>query len=378
MNLHDADTIGPIVDQDQSGGMDQAQPEQQMSSPQSPEHSLGDPTPDTLPANMLALSVRAAVTGVLTGFANLVPGISAGAVLLATGVFRDFIGAMSDIATFKLRRRSLVFLAVLGTAWVLAVLVGAGIVKELVTNHRWVMYSLFIGLTLGGVPLVWLRRDERDTGFWSAAAIGLLIMSGLGAMQMSGVLSVGDAQAGIPLLLLGGLLAAGATVLPGGSGTFVLILMGLYVPILRSVSTVKDALVDRDIGVLFEQAWTLAPFAVGMLGGLISVSLLTKWSLSRFPRATFGLLLGLLLGSVVALFPFQRGVPPQIGDIVKGQAVTAETIARIEPDDWPVQFFAPGAFEVAVALLLITAALIGTVALCRFEARLEKRGEHAA
>jgi len=325
------------------------------------------------PGSAATVAARAAISGILTGFANLVPGISAGAVLLATGIFQDFINAMSELATFKFRARSLLLLGMLGIGWVGAVLLGAGLVKGLVTDHRWVMYSLFIGLTLGGVPLVWLKRSDRDTGFWVAAAVGLSIMTGLGLMQMTGVLGSGDATAGVPMLVLAGVLAAGATVLPGGSGTFVLLLMGLYVPILTSVSLVKDAMVARDVSAMFAQTWILGPFAIGMLGGLVSVSLLTKWSLARFPRATYGLLLGLLVGSVVGLFPFQRGIAPSIGDVVKGQVVTPETLPRIEPDDWPVQFFAPTVIEAAIALGLIGAALVLTVGLCKLESRMEER-----
>jgi putative membrane protein len=198
-------------------------------------------------------------------------------------------------------------------------------------------------------------------------------MGTLGGLQMAGTLGVGDSSASVLLLILGGLLAAGATVLPGGSGTFVLLLMGLYVPILKSVSRVKEALVARDLAALVQEAWTLAPFACGMLGGLITVSLVTKWSLARFPRATYGLLLGLLVGSVVGLWPFQRGVAPQVGDIVKGQVVTADMLPKIEPDDWPVRFFAPSAVEAIVAMVLVMVALASTVWLCRLEAKLEGR-----
>jgi len=344
-----------------------------MTTQSEPSLNPGDVKRPSPPPNLPALSVRAGVTGVLTGFANLVPGISAGAVLLATGVFRDFINAMSDLATLRFTRRSIVFLGVLAAGWGTAVLFGAGVVQALVTNHRWVMYSLFIGLTLGGVPLVWLNREERSQGFWTAAALGLLIMTVLGVMQMSGVIGTGDARASIPLLLVGGMLAAGATVLPGGSGTFVLILMGLYVPILRSVNNVKEALIARELSSLLDHALTLLPFAFGMVVGLVSVSLATKWALSRFPRATYGLLLGLLTGSVVGLFPFQRGIPPKVGDIIKAQPVTAESLSGIDPEDWPVEFFTPSMLEAAVSVILILVALALTITLCRLESKWEAR-----
>jgi putative membrane protein len=319
---------------------------------------------------MSALAVKSIVCGSLMGLANLVPGVSAGAVLLATGIFQSFINAMADLAKFRFRVRPVALLGFLGVGWVCAVLLGAGVVKGLVVEHRWIMYSLFVGLTLGGVPLVWQARSERTPSFWIGAVVGFVIMAGLGAAQVLGVNIAGTERSSVMLLVIGGLLAAGATVLPGGSGTFVLLLMGLYVPVLSAVSEVKSALVARDIAALMTQAQVLAPLAVGMGLGLVTVSIITKWALAKHPRPTSGLLLGLLIGSVVGLLPFQDGVKPEVGQIFKGQAMTAEMIAGVKPDDWPVRVFAPSVMQVAVSLALIVAATVLTIWLTRVERRL--------
>ena len=102
-----------------------------------------------------------AIGGTLMGLANLVPGISGATMLLVAGVYPGFIGAIAEVTTFRFFARSLVLLAaIVGTA-ALAILLLAGPVKGLVEDHRWVMYSLFIGLTLGGVPIVWrMARPE--------------------------------------------------------------------------------------------------------------------------------------------------------------------------------------------------------------------------
>ena len=102
------------------------------------------------------------------GLANLVPGISGGTMLLAAGVYPGFISAIAEVTTFRFRFRSLILLAsVVGSA-ALAILLLAGSVKDLVVDHRWIMYSLFIGLTLGGVPLV-LSDGETRFGFDSGS-----------------------------------------------------------------------------------------------------------------------------------------------------------------------------------------------------------------
>ena len=333
-----------------------------------------EPTkPDVHAHPYRALVLRGVISGVLMGLANLVPGVSAGAVLLATGIFAAFLSAIAELATFRWKVRSLVLLGSVGIGWVSAVLLGAGVVKGLVIEYRWIMYSLFIGLTLGGVPLIWSATLRSKKAFWGAAVIGLALMATLGVLQMRGLGDVGGSAASVQMLVLGGLLAAGATVLPGGSGTYVLLLMGLYVPILTAVDLFKDGLVEMSFAALLEQGKVLVPFAAGMGLGLVSVSLLTKWSLAKFPAATAGLLLGLLVGSVVGLWPFQQGVQPIVGDVVKGRVMTAELIAQLKADDWPVKLFAPTAVQVMIAIVLAVVALVMTVAITRLEARLEKK-----
>ncbi len=334
-----------------------------MTDTRTPSSAVSDPP-------VHALAIKGTISGVLMGLANLVPGVSAGAVLLATGIFRAFLNGLAELTTLTFRRNSIILLGFLGFGWVLAVLLGAGVVKQLVVDHRWIMYSIFIGLTLGGVPLVYGPADKRSASMWISAAIGLAIMTVLGLVQMFAGLGASDHAATWWKLAIGGVLAAGATVLPGGSGTFVLLLMGLYVPILGGVSGFKDALIARDFASAFGVALTLAPFAVGMLVGLASVSVGRKWTLARFPQSTMGMLLGLLVGSVVALWPFQQGVQPKVGDVVKGRVLTEETLASIKPDDWPVAFFSPTAVQILIAAALIVVALILTLLLARAEEKL--------
>ena len=100
--------------------------------------------------NIPLLMLRSVIGGILMGLANLVPGISGGTMLLAAGIYPCFINAIAEVTTLRLRVATIAVLgSVVGAASV-AILLFAGVVKELVVDHRWMMYSLFIGLTLGG------------------------------------------------------------------------------------------------------------------------------------------------------------------------------------------------------------------------------------
>lgn len=82
------------------------------------------------------------------GLANLVPGISGGTMLLAAGIYPKFINAIADITRFRFRLQSILVLGTVVAAAGLAILLFAGLLKDLVIDQRWIMYSLFIGLTL--------------------------------------------------------------------------------------------------------------------------------------------------------------------------------------------------------------------------------------
>jgi uncharacterized membrane protein len=102
------------------------------------------------------------IGGTLMGLANLVPGISGGTMLLAVGVYPHFINGIAQVSTVTFRATTLLTLACIVGPALLAVLLFAGAISELVVNHRWIMYSIFIGLTLGGVPVTTRNDAFKD------------------------------------------------------------------------------------------------------------------------------------------------------------------------------------------------------------------------
>ncbi|MDJ0766967.1 MAG: DUF368 domain-containing protein, partial [Myxococcota bacterium] len=106
--------------------------------------NTNDPAaPKQLP--MPLLTIRSTIGGVLMGLANLVPGISGGTMLLAAGIYPNFIESIAQVTTFKFRMRSLVTLGCVVVSAAVAIVLLAGTIKELVVDQRWIMYSVFIG-----------------------------------------------------------------------------------------------------------------------------------------------------------------------------------------------------------------------------------------
>ncbi|MFW6151955.1 MAG: undecaprenyl phosphate translocase family protein [Verrucomicrobiota bacterium] len=330
------------------------------------------------PALSPVIIVKSCTGGVLMGLANLVPGISGGTMLLAVGIYPRFIDAIAEVTTLRFRTASLTVLGSVVVAAGLSILLLAGVVKDLVLGYRWVMYSLFIGLTLGGAPIIWRMIKAHSKAMWLGALGGFAGMGALALAQQSGVAPGSEEGGQFIMLFLAGVAGASAMILPGVSGGYLLLVLGQYVPILSAIDDFKIGLKAGDMGVVFGIGLSVVlPVGLGVVIGIAGVSNILRILLSRFRRTTLGALLGLLLGAVVGLWPFQEAAPPTAGDVIKGQVMTEESIALVEPEDYPTSFFSPSAFQIAASLGLILSGFALTYALS-FMGRDKEQDEAAA
>jgi len=299
---------------------------------------------------LIALAARGGVGGALMGLANLVPGISGGTMLLAVGVYPRFIRAVAEVTTLRFRFRSVLLLACVVAAAVIAIVALAGVARGLVMDHRWVMYSLFIGLTLGGVPLLWrmLRPVSPPVAAWAAVGIVLMVALALAEPGSTGAGS-DNAAARMALLVVAGIAGGAAMILPGVSGAYLLLVLGQYLVILGAIESARDATADRDWAQLAEELRVFIPVGVGVVIGVVGVSNIVKLCLDRFPRATLGVLMGLLLGAVVGLWPFQAVVG------TGGLSSAGEEIA----------YFSPTVLQAAASLGLAVLGFAISAAVCR-------------
>ena len=302
--------------------------------------------------------IRCGLGGILMGLANLVPGISGGTMLLAAGVYRRFVDAVARVTTFRWSTETIVTLAVIVAGAGFAIVLGAGLIADLVTEHRWVMYSIFLGLTLGGVPLLWSLLKPVTPAAIAGFVCGLAFMIFLAVVQASG--SSDGASVGTWWLhLIAGLAAGSAMVLPGLSGSYVLLILGEYLVVLAAVQGAKEAVLGE--GTLAEPLAVIIPVAIGAVVGVVGVSNAVKWLLEHYKQATLGVLMGLLLGAVLGLWPFREPRQPTIGEIVRGQTVTAESLLEIDVKNWPTEGFSPSAGQWASAIALVLVGFASSV-----------------
>ena len=238
------------------------------------------------------------------GLANLVPGVSGGTMLLAAGIYPQCIEAIAKVTTLRPDRNSVILLGSVAVAAAVVILLVAGTMRELVLEHRWMTYSVFLGATLGGVPVLGQLIGKPGAKTWGGFSVGLACMVTM-ALVPAGT-GTGESSPAL-VLFLAGLGAFAAMLLPGLSGSYLLVLSGQYVPILGAVDGVKEAIFAGNglqWPMLAAPVAVLVPFSFGMLAALVGMSSLIKLLLTRQRSLMLGFLLGLLVGAVLGLWPF--------------------------------------------------------------------------
>lgn len=257
----------------------------------------------TLPMLSLLEGVRSAIAGVLMGTANLIPGVSGGTMILAMGVYEEFIDGVAEVTRLQFSKRRIAFLAIVGACAASAIVGLSGVILYLLFHSTVAMFSLFIGLTLGGVPL--LLKSVRPL----RADVIIALLVGFGAMV--GVVFMKQG-AGFPhntaMDVTSGVIGATTMVLPGISGSYMLLVMDQYDRVVGSVRDVKDALEAHDFAAMKAAMMIVIPVGIGAVFGIMALTNILKVLLHRFHRPTVGVLLGVLLGSVLGLWPFTQSV----------------------------------------------------------------------
>ena len=246
-------------------------------------------------------ALRVVITGLFMGLANLVPGVSGGTMVLALGLYEDFIQAVSDLTRMQLNRRSLLFLVVLGGVAVMTIFSLAGFFQYLMEFHLSFMLALFVGMTLGGTPILYRRLKSFDISSFLCAVAGFALMA-----VIVFLLKPDQAEPSWFLFFMGGLVGSVAMILPGISGSYMMLIMGLYLPIITAISDWKDSIRALDVSSIISTGLiVILPISLGLIGGVALLANVLKYLLDRFHRQTIGFLIGLLLGSVMGLYPFK-------------------------------------------------------------------------
>ena len=257
--------------------------------------------------------------GVLIGTAEVIPGVSGGTIALIVGVYDDLIGSAGhlvrglaagvvDTVRRRGRTRSRAHLARVRWSVVVPVLVGmfaaivvaAALLAPTIETHPVETRAVFTGLILASlvVPI-------RMVGRWRARDVALAVLAAVAAFLLTGLPPGAEQAPTLGIVALGAAVAVCALVLPGVSGSFLLLAVGLYAPTLAAVN-------DRDLAYL-------GVFALGAVAGLALFVPVLQWLLEHRRAVTLAVMTGLMLGSLRALWPWQsdeRELLAPAGDVL--------------------------------------------------------------
>ena len=255
--------------------------------------------------------------GLGMGAADAVPGVSGGTIALITGIYERLIGAVTAVQPTRLRRilgglraegrpdalaalreLDIVFLLALGTGIATAVVTVLRAISVLLETNPVETYGFFFGL-IGASAVVLLGEVSLATrGRRAAAATGFLL-----AFLLSGY-AAGALGSSLPVVFLAGAIAVSAMILPGVSGSLLLILLGQYEYMSTALSRFTDTLVGLlnggRIDAVVDAAVPVVTFMAGGVVGLLTIAHSVRWALDRYREATLAFLVSLIVGALRA------------------------------------------------------------------------------
>ena len=254
------------------------------------------------------------VAGIAFGVANVIPGVSGGTIAVIFGVYERIIGFASHIRSRF--RQDWKFVLFLGIGMGIGILGFAKFMDWVLSNYPALANSFFVGVMLGSLPMlakkafqVTLKNSDKTAWRFSPSSCVCMLVT-LGVMIFMFVFQPEETAAmardyvwtdAVKMFLIG-VVAAVCMIIPGISGSFVLVMLGSYEEIVSLVSRCLDHALAFDIAGLLT-CWPIIPFAFGVLAGVIYCSKLIQFLMDRFSSQTYGAILGFVLGSILMIFP---------------------------------------------------------------------------
>lgn len=231
------------------------------------------------------------IYGAIIGIANIIPGVSGGTMAVILNIYDELIGAVGDLK--KDFKKNMMFLLPIGIGAGIGIILFSKLIEFLLGHYPMPLNFFFMGLIIGSIPMIYKRA--KGDGIKPVSLIPFFATLAF----MIGVAFIGDGSASASIittltmgsfikLLVCAAVAAACMILPGVSGSLVLMILGVYTTVLTAISHFNILI--------------LIPVAIGVLIGIIGGAKLISIALKRSPQYTFMAILGLILGSLVPVY----------------------------------------------------------------------------
>ena len=252
--------------------------------------------------------------GFLIGLANIIPGVGGGTMAVSFGIYEEIIEIASNI--FKNFKKNMAFILPIGIGAVIAIALLSNVITICLDKYQVATPLLFVGLILGGLPAIVKNIGKKITKPTNLIVFSITILFMLfiylGIKDAKDVDFTNVDAIGYIILFIVGAIAAITMVVPGISGSFVLMLIGYYKPIVKAVSDLTH------FNNIIHNLCILIPFGFGVLFGIISVSKLIKYCLKKYPEQTYSSIVAFVLSSVVLIIYPLLNVSASITELIVG------------------------------------------------------------
>ena len=256
--------------------------------------------------------IKNILKGMVVGVANIIPGVSGGTMMVSMGIYDKLIHCLTHL--FKEFKESMKFLIPIFVGMGIA-LVGLSFIIQPAFEHFPLPTScLFIGLIMGGLPAVW--KKVKGKGVKVSYIIPFLVFFVL----VVGLALIGEKEGNAADLTFGlwscvklflvGIIASATMVIPGVSGSMMLLLLGYYNPIVSAIKDFVTALASLDMQGILQGCGVLVPAGLGIVVGIFAIAKLIEIIFERFPMQAYWAIIGLIVAS-----PFAVLLMAQLGTV---------------------------------------------------------------
>ena len=242
--------------------------------------------------------------GMVIGIANVIPGVSGGTLMVSMGIYDKLILVLTHF--IKRMKEAIALLVPIAIGMLLSIAIFAKIFSEILFPKFPLQTNLFfIGLIIGGIPVIYKKvkgntiRLPQIIAFvlLFATVVGFSLVGEGGGSSADITFSVGNV-----LKLFGvGIIAAATMVIPGVSGSMIMMILGYYNTIIDTVNNFINALKSFDIPAMLDTFVVLIPFGIGVVVGAVAVAKLIEFMLNKFPLVTYWAIIGLIVASPFAI-----------------------------------------------------------------------------
>ena len=255
--------------------------------------------------------------GLAMGAADVVPGVSGGTIAFITGIYEELLNTIKgvNLGTLKsLKQDGIVatwrkingafilslFAGIFTSIITLASAISGILEQEGQTGEKIALWSFFFGLIIASI--IYIAKQVKK---WSVKDITGLVVGTAVAYYIT-VVGVSEDSSGLIFLFFAGTIAISAMILPGISGSFILVLLGAYQPIMGGLKNTISALKVGDYGLMIAEGLPIAVVAIGCLVGLLTFSRVLSWLFKSHENLTLATLTGFMVGSLNKIWPWKE------------------------------------------------------------------------